>query len=47
MLMFNYEFEQIRYYFKHVVIIKTQFADKLRFSIINIQLRLLHDQLFI
>ena len=47
MLMLNYELEQVRYYFKHVVITETRFANKFRFSIVNVQLRLLHDQLFI
>ena len=47
MLMFNYEFEQVRYYSKHAVITETRFLNKLRFSIVNIQFRLLHDQMFI
>ena len=41
--MFNYELEQIRYYFKHIVITETRFSDKLRSSIVNVQFRLLHD----
>ena len=47
MLMFNYELEQIEYYFKHIMIIETRFLNKLRSSIVNVQLRVLHDQLFI
>ena len=47
MLMFNYELKQVRYYFKHVVITKTRFTNKFRLSIVNVQFRLLHDQLFI
>ena len=41
------EFKQIRYYFKYVLITEIRFSDKLRSSIINVQLRSLHNQLFI
>ena len=45
--MFNDEFKQVRYYYKHALTAKTQLANKLRFTIINVQLQLLHNQLFI
>ena len=41
------ELKQVRYYFKHALITKTRFLNKFRSSIVNIQFRLLHDQLFV